>query len=374
LSGIITYFSNTYFYSFIASIFTDKEITTNQKISLRDRPLIEGFSDETTRSQNKSKGNSKISEWLNPEPEVKEESNNKKYYIIAGMLIACITWYYWGEISPVLYNWFRRPRSGNDGTGGNNPGMDRGNIQPSLDNKPTIEDRLKNLVNSNKSDQSQIQLVDNTQNIASSSKVKLDNTQNVDSKLDNSPPSDNSMNQYFTKPVEQQMTGLRDITGQDLTAETNSVVNEIDQFLNYYDNASFPKNAVVGAGIYKLLRDRLQKLIDVTGFYGEISDDEKVMDKLDRFTELEDQFITQHNSPEVESSNLDNQTNTNNQNIMDNQSDTYEEVAVANIESRMAWSDRATPSVHSQDINSQIGSPSVHSEALSPNTPQKWSK
>src|SRR6266851_4013014 len=175
--------------------------------------------------------------------------------------------------------------------------MDRGNIQPSLDNKPTIEDRLKNLVNSNKSDQSQIQLVDNTQNIASSSKVKLDNTQNVDSKLDNSPPSDNSMNQYFTKPVEQQMTGLRDITGQDLTAETNSVVN---------------------------------------GFYGEISDDEKVMDKLDRFTELEDQFITQHNSPEVESSNLDNQTNTNNQNIMDNQSDTYEEVAVANIESRMA--------------------------------------
>src|SRR5229473_1393680 len=165
--------------------------------------------------------------------------------------------------------------------------MDRGNIQPSLDNKPTIEDRLKNLVN-------------------------------------------------FNKPVEQQMTGLRDITGQDLTAETNSVVNEIDQFLNYYDNASFPKNAVVGAGIYKLLRDRLQKLIDVTGFYGEISDDEKVMDKLDRFTELEDQFITQHNSPEVESSNLDNQTNTNNQNIMDNQSDTYEEVAVANIESRMA--------------------------------------
>src|SRR5216683_2111794 len=162
--------------------------------------------------------------------------------------------------------------------------MDRGNIQPSLDNKPTIEDRLKNLVNSNKSDQSQIQLVDNTQNIASSSKVKLDNTQNVDSTSDNSPPSDNSMNQYFTKPVEQQTTGLRDITG----------------------------------------------------FYGEISDDEKVMDKLDRFTELEDQFITQHNSPEVESSNLDNQTNTNNQNIMDNQSDTYEEVAVANIESRMA--------------------------------------
>jgi hypothetical protein len=127
--------------------------------------------------------------------------------------------------------------------------MDRGNIQPSLDNRPNIADRLKNLVNSNKSDQSQIELVDNTQNVASTSK------------LDNSPPSDNSMNHYFTKPVEQQMTGLRNITGQDLENETKSVVNEISQFMNYHDNASFPKDVAVSAGIYKLLKDRLNKLM-----------------------------------------------------------------------------------------------------------------
>jgi hypothetical protein len=133
--------------------------------------------------------------------------------------------------------------------------MDRGNIQPSLDNRPNIADRLKNLVNSNKSDQSQIELQDNTQNIASTSK------------LDNSPPSDNSMNHYFSKPVEQQMTGLRNITGQDLENETKSVVNEVSQFLNYHDKASFPKDVAVSAGIYKLLKDRLQKLMDKNNLF-----------------------------------------------------------------------------------------------------------
>jgi len=355
LAGIITYFTNTHFYSFIASIFSGKETATNQKISLRDRPLIEGFSDETTRNENKSKRNSKISEWLNPEPEVGEDSN-KKYYIIAALLIlSCLSWYYWDEIrtvTPTITNYFRRPRPGNDGTGDGNTGMNNGNIQPSLDNRPNIADRLKNLVNSNKSDQSQIDLQDKTQNIASTSK------------LDNS-PLDNSMNHYFSKPVEQQMTGLKEIAGQDLASETKSVVNEIGQFLNYYDNSSFPKDAAVGAGIYKLLRDRLNKLMDKNNlFYGEISDDDKVMEKLDRFEELESHFVTQHNSPAVETNNLDNT-----QNILDNQSDTYEEVAVANIESRMAWSDRATPSVHSQENNSQIPTPSVHSQEISPDQP-----
>jgi hypothetical protein len=134
--------------------------------------------------------------------------------------------------------------------------MSNRNIQPSLNNRSTIEDRLKSLVNKTESDQSQIELQDNTQNITS----KTDNIAST-SKLDNSPPSDNSMNHYFSKPVDQQMTGLRNITGQDLENETKSVVNEISQFMNYHDNASFPKDVAVSAGIYKLLKDRLNKLM-----------------------------------------------------------------------------------------------------------------
>lgn len=348
----------------MTSLFSSKEVVTNQKISIREKPM--SWEDSGNESEIKqSKRNSKISEWLNPEPEVKEDNSNKKYYVIAGLLIlACLSWYYYDEIrtvTPAITNYFRRPRPGNDGIGDGNTGMNNGNIQPSLNNRSTIEDRLKNLVNSNKSDQSQIELQDNTQNVASTSK------------LNNSPPSDNSMNHYFSKPVEQQMTGLRNIIGQDLENETNSVVNEISQFMNYHDKASFPKDAAVSAGIYKLLKDRLQKLMDKnTLFWGEISDDDKVMEKLNRFEDLESQFITPHNSPVVENNNLDsnNQNNNNNtQNILDNQSDTYEEVAVANIESRMAWSDRATPSVHSQEINSQLATPSVQSEEISPDQP-----
>ena len=360
LSGIITYFSNTHFYSFIASIFSTKEDTS--KISIREKPM--SWEDSRNESEIKqSKRNSKISEWLNPEQEVKPESNNTKYYVIAGMILACVAWYYWGDIGPVINNWFRRPRPGNDGTGTNNTG----NIQSSLDNRPSIKDRLKSLVNKSDSDQSQIELQDNTQNITS----KTDNIAST-SKLDNSPPSDNSMNHYFSKPVEQQMTGLRNITGQDLEKETKSVVNEVSQFLNYYDNASFPKDVAVSAGIYKLLKDRLEKLMVKNNlFWGEISDDDKVMEKLDRFHELNSQFVTPHNSPVVETNNLDNNNQNNNStNILDNQSDTYEEVAVANIESRMAWSDRATPSVHSQENNSQIATPSVHSQDINPSNTQ----
>jgi hypothetical protein len=51
---------------------------------------------------------------------------------------------------------------------------------------------------------------------------------------------------------------------------------------------------------------------------------------IERFLELENQFYTQPNTPINESSNLVNQ------NILETQSDTYEEVAVANIESKIA--------------------------------------
>jgi hypothetical protein len=150
--------------------------------------------------------------------------------------------------------------------------MNNGNIQPSLNNRSTIEDRLKNLVNSNKSDQSQIELQDNTQNVASTSK------------LNNSPPSDNSMNHYFSKPVEQQMTGLRNITGQDFNAESTSVLNEIDSFLKYKDSASFPKDAAVGVGIYKLLSNRLVKLFESNrSEYNQLTQDGEIAKKIDRF-------------------------------------------------------------------------------------------
>jgi len=332
------------------------------------------------RNEIKSKRNSKISEWLKPEPEIKpDESNNTKYYILAAMLLACLSWYYWGDISPVLNNWFRRPRPGNEGVGGDN--------QANLVIRPTIEDRLKNLVSSNNSDP--IQLQDNTQNVASTSNVKLEDTPSS---------SNSSMSHYFNKPdaidaepIKAQLTGLKPITGQDFTGESTAVVNEIDTFLNYHDNASFPK-AVIGAGFYKVIRDRLSKLADLrNNSYTQLIQDNEINNKIERFLDLEDQFYTQPNTPQNEANTPVNEPNSpvnepispvNEESNLDNfdtQSDTYEQVAITNIESRMAWSDRATPSVHSQQISpdrantpvigennldNQVTTPSVHSQDI----------
>jgi hypothetical protein len=159
------------------------------------------------------------------------------------------------------------------------------------------------------------------------------------------------MSHYFNKPdaIEPQLTGLKPITGQDFTGESTAVVNEIETFLNYHDNASFPK-AVIGAGFYKVIRDRLAKLADLrNNSYEQLIQDNEINNKIERFLDLEDQFYTQPNTPvnepntpqnepntdANESTNLDN-NNLDNQNNFDAQSDTYEQVAVTNIESRMA--------------------------------------
>ena len=115
----------------MTSLFSSKEVVTNQKISIREKPM--SWEDSGNESEIKqSKRNSKISEWLNPEPEVKEDNSNKKYYVIAGLLIlACLSWYYYDEIrtvTPAITNYFRRPRPGNDGIGDGNTGMNNGNI------------------------------------------------------------------------------------------------------------------------------------------------------------------------------------------------------------------------------------------------------
>jgi len=80
----IDYLSNTKFYNYLTSLF-EKEITSSE-ISNKSRPLITENSSETIRNESsirQNNRNSKISEWLKPEPEVikNEETNYKKYLI-----------------------------------------------------------------------------------------------------------------------------------------------------------------------------------------------------------------------------------------------------------------------------------------------------
>jgi hypothetical protein len=105
-----------------------------------------------------------------------------------------------------------------------------------------------------------------------------------------------------------------------------AVLNEIDTFTNYHNNASFPK-AAVGAGLYSLLRERLHRLSEVSeSRYSQLIENDDINNKIERFIELEAEVLGNENT--------ENQNNNNdNLNNLETQSNTYDEVALANIES-----------------------------------------
>ena len=122
----IDYLSDTKFYNYLNKLFSNNEIETpstkNSMISIN-----ETISREATRNEDnfrKSEGNSKISEWLKPEvkEDIKqEESNYKKYFIIAGVIISTsLIYYYSNEIKTggtALIDWiisFRGDSSNNE--------------------------------------------------------------------------------------------------------------------------------------------------------------------------------------------------------------------------------------------------------------------
>lgn len=233
LSGIILYFSNTQFYSFVASIF-------KTKISLN----TESTRIEQTNGQ--SKGNSKILEWLKPE-EVKEETNNNKYYIIAGILIlTCLSWYYWDEVRDGL-NWFRsrNPRSGDNG------GRNTGTINQPVENRVSIKERLQDTVNKkinnitsdikleDVASTSDIILEDKTpqientvsksSNIASTSTIKIDEGVNT---------SPDSLDHFFPKmdgSIAANITGYSQIEHQ-----SEILIQSIDLFNKQYKTNDLP--------------------------------------------------------------------------------------------------------------------------------------
>jgi hypothetical protein len=148
------------------------------------------------------------------------------------------------------------------------------------------------------------------------------------------------MNHYFTKPdnlIDENLPLFQQITGQSFDIESNSLQKEITTFLGLYDTAKF-QNQVATAGLYKIIRTRLQTLSELrTKSYEQMLENNPEVDNnIQRFLGLEDQYYNQHNYPQNESNSLDNQINIDNQNVLETQSDTYEEVATANIESRMA--------------------------------------
>ena len=169
----------------------------------------------------KSKRNSKISEWLKPEEEIKEEeSSNKKYYIIAGMLIlAGLAWYYFDDIKPVGASLLETIRSFRPGPNGDSTDNTNGihsdtmkNIKQSVKDKFYKENSTSELYQNENSYQATIKpidLIDKTP-IATSSSVKLEEFADQNKWAEHKLPDYESLH----SPIQQQLTGLLEINDE----------------------------------------------------------------------------------------------------------------------------------------------------------------
>jgi hypothetical protein len=335
--SIITYLSNTQFYTDVAGLFSNKDIPSNTTTS-KNRTIISESNIEKTRNDSKigqSNRNSKISEWLKPatpEPEIPDESSNTKYYIIAGMIIfCCIAWYYSDDIKTggvSIIEWIRsfRPRPGDDPNDGTRNIGD--NIR--ADNTMNLKSRLKRFFNR----ENDLEMESDRINLAKE-RLALNNSSQTTIKpieLENQVASSSEIITY--------VTGLSEIKANNFYESTNNVLREIDHFLNQKE--TFPVLAVQ-QGLYKLLRERLYKLSEI---------DPKKYDKLlnnPAFNNRVEQFL------EIEKDIFPNNT--------------YDAVAKATELEQDHWSDRAnspSPKVLSpvHDSISQVMSPDMATYAI----------
>ena len=134
INNTVDYLTNTHFYMFLSKLFSNPSSEIESK-SNKTGSMMEEISRKTTNGERKtsesirqSDRNSKISEWLKPESKIEEikdqdenVTSNTKYYIIAIMIIGCLSWYYFDDIKNTGFNFIEwiKSFSGNDDPGNN---------------------------------------------------------------------------------------------------------------------------------------------------------------------------------------------------------------------------------------------------------------
>lgn len=123
IHNTIDYLSDTKFYNYLNKFFFNNKTESDNSSRSIQKTMSEQYSSNESKI-GENKGNSKISEWLKPDEDIKEdikknETSYKKYFIIAGVIIsASLIWHYSDEIitgAIDLYNRFRGDASGGEG-------------------------------------------------------------------------------------------------------------------------------------------------------------------------------------------------------------------------------------------------------------------
>lgn len=147
MANIADYLTNTKFYLYLSELFSNEE-NPSSKTSHKSGSVIREIENKTSKEKiwydthsEQSNRNSKISEWLKPDrPEPEPESSNTLYYIIAGVIITGLAWYYFDDIKDITFNlieWFK---------GNNNPGNNPDNNNNILENRDRTRERLEKTV------------------------------------------------------------------------------------------------------------------------------------------------------------------------------------------------------------------------------------
>lgn len=320
LNSILNYIRDTQFYTWFSSLLG------YNKESIKEIPSRLNTSNKTsTGDQESSRMIERFKQIINNKEEILIEEDtpfykDKNTYIKGAILLLLLGlgWYYWEDLQPIpgillekLNSFRRRPGSDPDN-------FDNG-LQPNTSS--TIKEKIKGWWNRGKVDKDEpgTQWTSPSQN---NTPVALD-----------SPTRNSLIDQYFPQINKGKLTDPGEISDQEINRrileqisgdrtikfdeEASIVLGQLTHFLDKGDN--FPDNELK-LGMYNTIRAKLLALSTLTPvLYENLIQDNSINNEIERFVKLENKI-----------------------NPVDNQSDTYQEVALATVEEQDVWSDRGS--------------------------------
>jgi hypothetical protein len=226
---------------------------------------VNGIDPSSTTNQENSKIFERFNKIISKTEEIPEIPENvpfykdgKTYIYIGGILILLsLSWYFYDDLKPIgtsILTWINPIRSRPDPGSNNSDGNIQGNT---FSNNQSLKNKLyKKIWGDNDKGDPFIDLKsDNT-----SPSIKLEQHLTEDTKGKSIDFNNLTQSEIERRGILQQpLTGLENITGNSFELESISLLKEINTYLNYKENSSFPK-ATIQLGLYNFLRQKLYDL------------------------------------------------------------------------------------------------------------------
>lgn len=280
---------------------------------------------------------------VHKEPEVIKDEDTplykNKYVVIGGILILSgLTWYFYDDLKPIgssILAWINSSRS--------QPGSDPSNSRyDSNPNSPwQVSKSLKDWWNKGEVESGSgfispptpspsykpLKLIKDWWNKDKSAGVESGTNSPFNSPISMGKGKAIDPRELSEKEVERRLWAQTSGENQVRFDQESSVL--LQQITHFNDNWDSWKDISIRADLYSTLRGQLLALSALgPTLYFNLVKDQNILNEIDSFIELESRLKTEVNQPET-------------YNQEENQSDTYNEVALATVEEQEVWSDKA---------------------------------